>query len=135
MIYHHTTKANWKGIITGGFNPGGGDKVSSDSGRADSYFSEVRVTQGSYVSGLRAERPLEIRVAMAEAVNAGVIFIKTAPEGILIRDVVPAQFVLSVDDTERKVNLCRRHQETIETAKLSGVGTWCSTAGGLRSSL
>ena len=71
--------------------PGGGDKVSS--GRADSYFSEVRVTQGSYVSGLRAERPLEIRVAMAEAVNAGVIFIKTAPEGILIRDVVPAQLI------------------------------------------
>ena len=91
VIYHRTTKSNWKGIIKGGFNPGGGDKVSS--GRAHSYFSEVRVAEGSYVSGLRADRPIEIRVAMAEAVKAGVIFIKTASEGILTRDVVPAQLI------------------------------------------
>ena len=88
VIYHRTTKSNWKGIIKGGFNPGGGDKVSS--GRAHSYFSEVRVAEGSYVSGLRADRPIEIRVAVAEAVKAGVIFIKTASEGILTQDVVPA---------------------------------------------
>ena len=120
-IYHRTTKANWKGMIKSGFIPGGGEKVSS--GRARSYFSEVRVTEGSYVSVLPAERPIEICVAVAEAATAGAIFIKTASEGNLTRDAVPAQFVLSVDDTERKVNLYRRHQEIIETAKSSGVGT------------
>ena len=83
----------------------------------------MKVTEGSYVSVLPAERPIEICVAVAEAVTAGAIFIKTASEGNLTRDAVPAQFVLSVDDTERKVNLYRRHQEIIETAKSSGVDT------------
>ena len=51
---------------------GGGERNSS--GRAHSYFSDVRVDEKEYVSGLRAERPIEIRVAMAEAVKAGIVF-------------------------------------------------------------
>jgi len=38
----------------------------------------------------------------------------------LTTDVVPAQFVVSVDDTEKKVNLYRRHQETLQSAIGSG---------------
>ena len=94
------------------------ERVSS--GRAHSYFSEARVEEGNYVSGLRAERPVETRVAMQEAVRSGVVFIKTASEGILTTDVVPAQFVVSVDDTEKKVNLYRRHRETVQSAVASG---------------
>ena len=60
VIYHRTTKGNWKGILRDGFVAGGGERVSS--GRAHSYFSEVQVS----VSGLRAERPIEIRVAVSE---------------------------------------------------------------------
>ena len=75
------------------------------------------------MSGLRAERPVETRVAMQEAVRSGVVFIKTASEGILTTDVVPAQFVVSVDDTEKKVNLYRRHRET---CSISGC-KWCTS--------
>ena len=63
------------------------------------------MTDKQYVSGRRAERPIEIRVAMAEAVRSGVIFFKTASDGILTSDVVPSQFIISVDDTEKKTNL------------------------------
>ena len=65
VIYHRTTKGNWKGILRDGFVAGGGEPVSS--GRAHSYFSEVQVSDKKYVSGLRAERPIEIRVAMCRS--------------------------------------------------------------------
>ena len=115
VIYHRTTKGNWKGILKDGFLAGGRERNSS--GRAYSYFSEVRVNEKEYISELRAERPIEIRVAMAEAVKAGVIFFKTASDGILTSAVVPSQYIISVDDTEKKVNLYRRHEETAHTAQ------------------
>ena len=118
VIYHRTTKGNWKGILRDGFVAGGGERVSS--GRAHSYFSEVQVSDKQYVSGLRAERPIEIRVAMSEAVRSGVIFFKTSSDGILTSDVVPSQFIISVDDTEKKTNLYRRHEDTAHSAHGSG---------------
>jgi RNA:NAD 2'-phosphotransferase (TPT1/KptA family) len=42
VIYHRTTKGNWKGILRDGFVAGGGERNSS--GRAHSYFSEVQVS-------------------------------------------------------------------------------------------
>ena len=89
VIYHRTSCANWKSILDDGLVPGGGDRVSS--GRAHSYFADKRLTEEGYVSGVRAQQPIEIRVAMKEAVQAGIIFIKTASEGILTNDVVPPQ--------------------------------------------
>ena len=121
VIYHRTTKGNWKGILKDGFVAGGGERNSS--GRAHSYFSEIQVTEKEYISGLRAERPIEIRVAMAEAVRAGVLFFKTASDGILTTDVVPSQFIISIDDTEKKLNLYRRHEEVASSAQGSAGGT------------
>ena len=118
VIYHRTTKGNWKGIVENGFLAGGGERNSS--GRAHSYFSEVRVDEKEYISGLRAERPIEIRVAMAEAVRAGIVFFRTASDGILTSDVVPAQYIISVDDTVKKVNLYRRHEEVAQSAASGG---------------
>ena len=118
VVYHRTTKGNWKGIIENGFVAGGGERNSS--GRAHSYFSDVRVDEKEYVSGLRAERPIEIRVAMAEAVKAGIVFFRTASDGILTSDVVPPQYIISVDDTAKKVNLYRRQQEVAQSAASSG---------------
>ena len=118
VVYHRTTKGNWKGIIENGFMAGGGERNSS--GRAHSYFSDVRVDEKEYVSGLRAERPIEIRVAMAEAVKAGIVFFRTASDGILTSDVVPPQYIISVDDTAKKVNLYRRQQEVAKSAASSG---------------
>ena len=81
VIYYRTTRGNWKGILDSGFIPGGGDRVSS--GRAHSYLSEARVEEGNYVSGLRADCPVEIRVAMQEAVRDGVVFIDRKESGQL----------------------------------------------------
>ena len=97
VVYHRTTKGNWKGIIENGFVAGGGERNSS--GRAHSYFSEVRVDEKEYVSVLRAERPIEIRVAMAEAVKAGIVFFRTASDGILTSDVVPGRNTLFLSMT------------------------------------
>ena len=70
-----------------GLIPGGGEGVSS--GRAHNYFADRQISDEGYVSGVRAQRAIEIRVAMKEAVLAGIIFIETASEGILTRDTIP----------------------------------------------
>ena len=62
-------------------------------------------------------------MAMAEAVRAGVLFFKTASDGILTTDIVPSQFIISIDDTEKKMNLYRRHEEVASSAQGSAGGT------------
>ena len=57
---------------------------------------------------------------MAEAVKAGIVFFRTASDGILTSDVVPPQYIISVDDTAKKVNLYRRQQEIAQSAASSG---------------
>ena len=57
---------------------------------------------------------------MKEAVLAGIVFIKTASEGILTRDTIPPQFILSVEDTEKKVSLYVRQDVTEQAARSTG---------------
>ena len=118
VIYHRTARGNWKGILDEGLIPGGGDRVSS--GRAHNYFSDKQVAEKGYVSGVRAQRPIEIRVAMREAVLAGLVFIKTASDGILTKDTISPQFILSVEDTDNKTNLYVRHDATEQAARSTG---------------
>ena len=80
---------------------------------------EKQITDEGYVSGVRAQRPIEIRVAMKEAVLAGIVFIKTASNGILTRDTIPPQFIL-VEDTEKKTSLYVRHDATEQAARSTG---------------
>ena len=115
VIYHRTTRSNWKGIVETGFVPGGGESVSSPH----TYFADKSVTDDQYISGVRAERPVEIRIAMKEAGQAGIVFIRTVSDGILTKDVIPQQFVLSVEDTDKKSNLHIRQEETEKVAKVT----------------
>ena len=117
VIYHHTTEGNWKGILRDGFIAGGGERVSS--GRAHSYFSEVQVDDKNYVSGLRAERPIEIRIAMSEAVRSGVIFFKTSSAGILTSDLIPP----SLHSLSSRLTILKRNQP-VSTSR--GHCTFCS---------
>ena len=121
VIYHRTTRGNCKGILQEGFVPGGGDRVSS--GRAHNYFSDKRVDQEGFVSGVRAQRPIEVRVAMREAVAAGLVFIRTTSDGILTKDVVPPQFIVSIEDTESKTNLYVRRDNVEQAARSTGAAT------------
>ena len=121
VVYHRTTRGNWKGILDIGFIPGvGNEYLPAELIAILARLVSKKAITCPELSGLRAERPVETRVAMQEAVRSGVVFIKTASEGILTTDVVPAQFVVSVDDTEKKVNLYRRHRETVQSAVASG---------------
>ena len=121
VIYHRTTRGNWKGILREGFVPGGGDRVSS--GRAHNYFSDKKVDQERFVSGVRAQRPIEIRVAMREAVTSGLVFIRTTSDGILTKDVIPPQFIVSIEDTESKTSLYVRRDAVEKAAKATGAVT------------
>ena len=121
VIYHRTTRGNWKGILQEGFVPGGGDRVSS--GRAHNYFSDKKVGEKDFISGVRAQRPIEIRVAMREAVASGLVFIRTTSDGILTKDVIPPQFILSIEDTENKTNLYVRQEAVEKVAKATGATT------------
>ena len=116
-------RASWKSILDDGLIPGGGERVSS--GRAHNYFADRQISDEGYVLGVRAQRPIEIRVAMKEAVLAGTIFIKTASEGILTRDTIPPQFILSVEDTEKKASLYVRHDVTEQAARSTVSETTC----------
>ena len=121
VIYHRTTRGSWKGILQDGFIPGGGDRISS--GRAHNYFADKQVGDKEYVSGVRAQRPIEIRVAMREAVTAGLVFIRTTSDGILTKDVVPPQFILSIEDVDNKSNLYVRKEAVEKVAKATGATT------------
>ena len=75
MAYHRTMKSHWEGITKHGLIPGGGDEVNS--GRAHVYLSEKRFGSDGYRSGLRGKCPIEVKVALRQAVEAGVIFSKS----------------------------------------------------------
>ena len=86
-------------------------------------FADKQVGDKEYVSGVRAQRPIEIRVAMREAVTAGLVFIRTTSDGILTKDVVPPQFILSIEDVENKSNLYLRKEAVEKVAKATGATT------------
>ena len=93
------------------------------SGRAHNYFSDKKVGQEGFVSGVRAQRPIEVRVAMKEAVAAGLVFIRTTSDGILTKDVVPPQFIVSIEDTDSKTNLYVRRDTVEQAARTTGATT------------
>ena len=72
---------------------------------------------------------------MKEAVQAGIVFSGTVSDGILTKDVIPRQFVLSVEDTDKKSNgtfskdvIPRQFVLSVEdTDKKSNLhqGDWC----------
>ena len=59
---------------------GGGDTVNS--GRAHIYLSDKRYGADGYRSGLRGKCPVEIKSALGQAVEGGIIFSRTAMDGI-----------------------------------------------------
>ena len=96
IAYHRTMKSNWKSIAKNGLIPGGGDSVNS--GRAHVYMSEHRIGTDGYRSGLRAKCPIEIKIAMKQAVEGGVIFSRTEMDGILSSERIPPQYIISISE-------------------------------------
>ena len=71
VAYHRTNRSNWKSIAKNGLIPGGGDTVNS--GRAHIYMSEYKYGDEGYRSGLRGKCPIEIKIAVGQAVKGGII--------------------------------------------------------------
>ena len=86
VAYHRTMRSSWKSIAKHGLLPGGGDTVNS--GRAHVYLSDKKFGTDGYRSGLHGKCPVEIKVALAQAVEGGVIFGRSAMDGIFGRSAI-----------------------------------------------
>ena len=103
--------SNWKSIAKNGLIPGGGDSVNS--GRAHIYMSEYEYGKDGYRSGLRGKCPVEVKVAVGQAVKAGIIVAKTKMDGLITAERVPSAFLVSIYDTEKKQMLWNRADSNI----------------------
>ena len=100
VAYHHAQQSHWKSIAKSGLIPGGGDSVNS--GRAHIYMSEVRYGEEGYRSGLRGKCPIEIKIALSQAVKGGIMIAKTKMDGLITSERVPSAYIVSIYDTEKK---------------------------------
>ena len=116
VAFHRTMRSSWKSIAQNGLIPGGGDSVNS--GRAHTYMSEHRIGTDGYRSGLRAKCPVEVKIAMRQAVEAGVIFSRTEMDGILCSERIPPQFLVSISE-DGKV-LWSRAESNLEPSTWTG---------------
>ena len=100
-IFHRTYPQAVESIIKYGLIPGG--RGLSESGRKHLFFSPLRVNETGYVSGVRADAPVEIAVDIGKAVAAGVDFILTDSDAILTANHIPNDTLLWViNDKEGK---------------------------------
>ena len=91
---YRTMWSHWKGIVKHGLLPGGGDTVNS--GPADVYLSDKRLGADAYRFGRRGKCPVEVKVALAQAVEADVIFSRSSMEGIMT-----APYIISIMEEDK----------------------------------
>ena len=60
VLYHRTDKRNFASIMKNGLIPGGVEQNAS--GRPHVFFADKASTDENYVSGVRADRPLELQI-------------------------------------------------------------------------
>ena len=119
VVFHRTMKSSWKSIAQNGLIPGGGATVNS--GRAHIYMAEHCIGTQGYRSGLRAKCPIEVKIAMRQAVEAGVIFSRTEMDGILCSERIPPQFLVSISE-EGQV-LWSRAESNLEPSTWTGAAS------------
>eukprot|EP00435_Cladocopium_sp_Y103_P044790 s3323_g12.t1 len=66
-----------------------------------------------YISGLRGKNPVEIKVALAQAIEAGVVCFKIKMGGLFSAEAIPSQFLVSVLDTEQNQVLWTRAESNL----------------------
>ena len=96
VLYHRTDTRNFANIMRDGLLPGGGDQ--HETGRPHVFFADFPSTNEHYISGVRANKPLEIQIDLRMAIRAGLCFFKTESDGVLTRDKVPNYTIISVLD-------------------------------------
>ena len=72
-----------------------------NSGRAHIYLSDKRYGADGYRSGLRGKCPVEIKIALKQAVQGGVIFGRTEMDGIITSERIPSQYIVSITEDDK----------------------------------
>ena len=70
--------------------------------------------RNGYRSGLRGKCPIEIKIALSQAVKGGIIIAKIKMEGLITSERVPSAYIVSIYDTEKKQMLWNRADSNIE---------------------
>ncbi|CAE7465907.1 kptA [Symbiodinium sp. CCMP2592] len=96
-LYHRTNERGMNGILRDGMIPG-----SARSNRAHNYLSPYRLDDTKYKSGMRSNQPVELAVDTQRAINAGCVFFVTETDGVLTRDTIPPDCILTAVDTSEK---------------------------------
>ncbi|CAE7400470.1 NLRC3 [Symbiodinium sp. CCMP2592] len=96
-LYHRTNERGMKGILRDGMIPG-----SARSDRSHNYLSPYRLDDTNYKSGMRSNQPIELAIDTQRAIAAGCVFFVTETDGVLTRDNVPPDCILSAVDTSKK---------------------------------
>ena len=99
IVYHRTTPEAWKNILKNGVLVGGGDYHSSN--RAHVYFATRRLAPGdrNAVAGVRRQYPVEISVALRDAVRDGYVCFMTAAGTILRTQHLHQSYITTINDT------------------------------------
>ncbi|CAE7557334.1 unnamed protein product [Symbiodinium sp. CCMP2592] len=96
-LYHRTNEKGMKGILRDGMIAG-----SARSDRSHNYLSPYKLDDTHYKSGMRSNQPIELTIDTQRAIAAGCVFFVTETDGVLTRDNVPPDCVLSAIDTSKK---------------------------------
>ncbi|CAE7337449.1 kptA, partial [Symbiodinium sp. CCMP2456] len=96
-LYHRTNEKGMRGIIRDGMVPG-----SARSNRAHNYLSPYRLNDAKYMGGMRSNQPIEMVIDTIRAIEAGCTFFITETDGVLTRDTIPPDCIVSAIDTSQK---------------------------------
>ncbi|CAE7198859.1 unnamed protein product [Symbiodinium sp. CCMP2592] len=96
-LFHRTNEKGMKGILRDGMIAG-----SARSDRSHNYLSPYKLDDTHYKSGMRSNQPIELTIDTQRAIAAGCVFFVTETDGVLTRDNVPPDCVLSAVDTSNK---------------------------------
>ncbi|CAE6921707.1 unnamed protein product [Symbiodinium sp. CCMP2592] len=96
-LFHRTNEKGMKGILRDGMIAG-----STRSDRSHNYLSPYKLDDTHYKSGMRSNQPIELTIDTQRAIAAGCVFFVTETDGVLTRDNVPPDCVLSAIDTSKK---------------------------------
>ena len=110
MAFHRTFHAAIKGIQQDGLLVGGGAR--RNSGRAHIYLARTQIRQNEVVPGNRRLNPIEVVVALREAVADGLICFSTKAGAILSPYNISSAYIIHIRDTEKDIILWSRSNAT-----------------------
>ena len=110
MAFHRTFHAAIKGIQQDGLLVGGGAR--RNSGRAHIYLARHQIRQNEVVPGNRRLNPIEVVVALREAVADGLICFTTKAGAILSPYNISSAYIVHIRDTEKDIILWSRSNAT-----------------------